>query len=322
MRPTATTPSALEQPLNSLLGTQSNVRILRVLTRTEVPLGKSEVARRAELNDSGVRRALKALMRFGIVESASGGVQTVGLRGEHYLADALRELFDAERRSYQLVIDALRRASSEVTPPPLSAWVEGATDYGADSGTLVLSVVVEAHRAAAAAEQLTDGIRELLREFELRVSPRVLTRADVAAGVGTSDGADLILLVGPHPDDLVSDSGRSEPAEENAGGHARHDARQLRLATALAQRLLDDPELIERTIRYLVAQTTPDTPATDPGREWLDILEHESPAAVRRLLLDPGETATRLRQSLPFTDVLSDAEREALEREARNNDEE
>ncbi|HSM07882.1 MAG TPA: hypothetical protein VLA33_02565 [Gemmatimonadota bacterium] len=28
-----------------LLGTETNVRILRVLTRTEVPLGKSEVAR-------------------------------------------------------------------------------------------------------------------------------------------------------------------------------------------------------------------------------------------------------------------------------------
>lgn len=321
MRPTATTPSALEQPLNSLLGTETNVRILRVLTRTEVPLGKSEVARRAELNDSGVRRALGALMRFGIVDAASGGVQTVVLRGEHYLAEALRELFDAERRSYQRVVDALRRASSEVVPPPLSAWVEGAADYGADSGTLVLTVVVEAHRAAAATEQLTDGIRELLREFDLRVSPRVLTRADVTAGVGWSDGADLILLVGPYPDDLISDIGRSEPAEGNAGGHVRHDTRQLRVATALAGRLLDDPELIERTIGHLAAQTTPDTPATDPRREWLDILEHESPAAVRRLLVDPGETATRLRQSLPFTDVLSDAEREELMREARNDEE-
>lgn len=321
MRPTATTPSALDQPLNSLLGTETSVRILRVLTRTEVPLGKSEVARRAELNDSGVRRTLGQLMRFGIVESVSGGVQTVALRGEHYLADVLRELFEAERRSYQRVIDALRRVSLDVSPPPLSAWVEGVADYNAVAGTLVLTVVVNANRTAAAAEQLTDGIRRLRREFELRVSPRILTRADVAADVGPSAGTDLTLLVGPHPDDLVSDRGGSEPTGRTAAGHARHDIRQLRLATALAERLLDDPELIERAIRYLAAKVTPDTPATDPGCEWLDILEHESPAAVRRLLLDPGETSTRLRQSLPFADVLSDAEREELLREARNDEE-
>lgn len=321
MRPTATTPSALEQPLNILLGTETNVRVLRVLARTAAPLGKSEVARRAELNDSGVRRALGGLMRFGVVKSVSGGVQTVALRDEHYLVDILRELFEAERRSYQRVIDALRRASREVSPPPLSAWVEGVSGYDADAGALVLTVVVHANRAAAAAEQLADGVRRLRHEFELRVSPRILTRADVAAGVGPSDGADLTLLVGPHPDDLVGGRGGSEPTGKTASGHAHHDTRQLRFAAALAARLLDDPELIERAIRDLAAKVTPDTPATDPGREWLDILEHESPAAIRRLLIDPGETATRLRQSLPFTDVLSDAEREELMREARNDEE-
>lgn len=164
----------------------------------------------------------------------------MALRGEHYLADTLRDLFEAERRSYQRVVDALRRASSEVTPPPLSAWVEGATDYAADTGTLVLTVVVEADRAAAAAEQLTEGVRELRQEFELPVSPRVLTRADVAAGVGPGDGADLILLVGPHPGDFLSDGKRrSEPTKRKStriSGPARHDTRQLRLATALAER--------------------------------------------------------------------------------------
>lgn len=322
MRPTATTQGALEQPLNVLLATESNVRILRVLTRTDVPLGKSEVARRAELNDSGVRRALERLMRFGIVEGASGGVQTVAIRSEHYLADVVRELFEAERRSYQQIIDELRRVSLEVAPPPISAWVEGVADYGADAGTLVWAVVVEANRATAATEKLTDGIRQLRRKFDLRISSRVLTRADLAAGIGPGDGTDLILLVGPHPDDLVSDDDNgNRQAEKRPTGHARHDTRQLRVASALAGRLLDDPELIERAIRFLAAKVTPDTPATDPGREWLDILEHESPAAVRRLLLDPGETATRLRQSLPFTDVLSDRERDELLSEARNDEE-
>jgi hypothetical protein len=49
--------------------------------------------------------------------------------------------------------------------------------------------------------------------------------------------------------------------------------------------------------------------------EWLELLEHKSVSQVRSLLLDPGERATRLRQSLPFLEVLTETERiELLQR--------
>ena len=50
MRPTAEQQSALREPLNYILSTEVNVRVLRVIWRSQSPLGKSEVARRARLN--------------------------------------------------------------------------------------------------------------------------------------------------------------------------------------------------------------------------------------------------------------------------------
>jgi hypothetical protein len=47
-------------------------------------------------------------------------------------------------------------------------------------------------------------------------------------------------------------------------------------------------------------------------REWDRVLQTMSLARLRRFLTDRGERATRLRQTLPFLDALSSAERKAL----------
>jgi hypothetical protein len=38
--------------------------------------------------------------------------------------------------------------------------------------------------------------------------------------------------------------------------------------------------------------------------EWRQILRTQSPTRIRKLLVDPGERATRLRQTLPFLDAI------------------
>jgi hypothetical protein len=50
--------------------------------------------------------------------------------------------------------------------------------------------------------------------------------------------------------------------------------------------------------------------------EWEMILDTLPPARLRAFLADPGERATRLRQSLPFVAVLTPAERDDLFRKA------
>jgi len=53
MRPTSRPQSALRCPLNHILGTEANVRVLRAILLSDIPIGVPELARRAELQPSG-----------------------------------------------------------------------------------------------------------------------------------------------------------------------------------------------------------------------------------------------------------------------------
>ena len=95
MRPPAEQQSALRKPLNYLLGTETAVRILRVLSTTATPIGKAELARQADLNASGVRRALKPLIELGIVDEVGNTPRhPVRLRVSGALSQPLRRLFN------------------------------------------------------------------------------------------------------------------------------------------------------------------------------------------------------------------------------------
>jgi len=59
-----------------------------------------------------------------------------------------------------------------------------------------------------------------------------------------------------------------------------------------------------------LARATP--PERRELREWDRVLETMSLAQLRRFLTDRSERATRLRQTLPFLDALSPAERKAV----------
>lgn len=319
MRPTAIQPSLLNQPFNQLLGTRASVRIFRVLSQARAPLARAEVARRAQLNDAGVRRTLDTLVDSGIVESVATGTQAVRLKRDHPLARPLISLFDAERSYLDSIRSALGAAAMAVVPAPMSAWVDGVESYGRKEGHgLVLNVVVGSRESDAASSQLLTGIHRYMAEFDVKVTPRVLTKADIAAGLGpTGESDDLVVVVAPHPADLL----RRDTVASADWTHADHDRHQLRIARVVADRLANDPDLLHRTVAYLRRRLTPDLPATDPGVEWLSYLEHQSTARIREMLIDEGETATRLRQSLPFLEVLSELERIELLKQVTNDEE-
>jgi len=309
MRPPATQPSHLKQPFNQILRTETNVRVLRVLCRSEMAVGKAEVARRAELNDSGVRRALETLIDLGVVEPASANVQSVRLRREHPLAGALEGLFAAEAQQFKYFIESLRSVVDDILPPPISAWVDGVEDYDPrQPSTLRVSVVARADQAEMADRELRAALADVLRQSDVRIEPRVLTRADLVTRGRASFTDDCVLLMAPHPADLLEGSGGLEPP----AAHGVHDRRQRRIAAVIAEWLLDEPELIERARRALLERVSSTTSPKDPNMEWLRLLEDKPVGYLRQLLLDPGEEATRLRQSMPFVAALSTAERERL----------
>ena len=316
MRPPAESQSALRNTLNEVLGTETNVRILRVLGAAEVPLGKSELARQANLNPSGVRRALRALIELGIVEEVGKTPrQPVRLRKEYPLSGALRGLFQAESARFELLVESLREMIAHVHPPPQSAWIQGPVARGTDEtgDPVVVGVLTSARYAASAREQLLSMLPEFVSDPDVQVVLKVWTLADMDASTDLEEELDgAILLVAPHPLQLL-DSRQLTRDHAIRHSHTHMDRRSLALAQAIADRITRDPELIPRTVSY-IRRRMERASAQEQSElsEWLDVLEHKSVTQVRSLLLEPGERATRLRQSLPFLEVLTETERQDI----------
>jgi hypothetical protein len=90
----------------------------------------------------------------------------------------------------------------------------------------------------------------------------------------------------------------------------------LKLAGLVADRLARDPSLVERAQKYITRRLNRASAAERRELlEWNQILASTSLAQLRKFLVDPGERATRLRQTLPFVDILSKDERDRLFRE-------
>lgn len=315
MRPVATPQSALRAPLNRLLGTEANVRILRVLAETATPLSRAEIARRAELNASGVRRSVDALIGWGIVESVGAGSRRpVRLRREHPLAAPLEDLFHAERRRFQELIDGLRSRIAELRPPPLSAWVQGpvARDEDEPEDPLVVGLLAAAGDIDETADRLRAAVGDLVRAQDVLIEVRAFALPDLrAVAEARSELENLILLHGPSPLDLLD--AESERERGAAVDHALLDRRALALGRALAERIAEDPSLVERARRYVLKRLQQASPGQRKElREWDRILESVSLPRLRQLLTDPGERATRLRQTLPFLEALSPDERQEI----------
>src|SRR5262245_27947252 len=99
MRPPKHRHSPFLQPLDEILGTQANVRLLRVLALRRTPLTAGELAKRALLGRTSIYPALRQLERAGIVEFVGAGSQRlVQLRDRHPLSRILRDLFRSEAR--------------------------------------------------------------------------------------------------------------------------------------------------------------------------------------------------------------------------------
>jgi len=315
MRPPAEQQSALRNPLNYVLGTETAVRILRVLSTTETPIGKSELARQADLNPSGVRRALKPLIELGIVDEVGDTPrQPVRLKETGALYQPLRRLFREERGRFEHIIGNLRTLVSRIQPPPLSAWIEGSVARGDDKpgDPVILGVLSSAKDAAATRAQLLSLLPEYVADPDVQVVPKSWTRADLAV-CGSPEEAlgEIIILVAPHPIQLMNSKEAANGG--NVSSHQDLDRRALALATALADKIARNPDLVIRAA-HRVRERLESASAQESHelREWLDVLEHKSVAQIRGLLTDPGERAVRLRQSLPFLDVLTESERSRI----------
>ena len=322
MRRPATSQSALRAPLNRLLGTEASVRILRALTRAEEPLSASELAATTQLGLAGITKAVAGLIASGIVERVGTSTRSPSrIRGDHPLASAIRELFRREREQFERLVERLREAAAKVDPPPRAAWVQGPVAKGTDRAgdTVIIGILTSAATVDRSRAAFEEAIVALDREFGITLEVRALTAADLETAL-PEDIAELrsvIVLLGPEPAALVS-----SPAERKAGrpprtrSHADADARARAFAVAIADRLATDPTLVPRARAFIASRVTKAAAGEQRElREWDRILRTMSTARLRRFLVDPGERATRLRQTLPFVGALTAEERERIARE-------
>ena len=100
-----------------------------------------------------------------------------------------------------------------------------------------------------------------------------------------------------------------QEAQPTYSSHRLLDARSLALHAVIARKIDRNPALLEiaqRNLERWSAQRRGDVPSW--LEEWQRVLKQPWPR-IAALITDPGEDATRLRQSSPFAGVLTNQER-------------
>jgi DNA-binding IclR family transcriptional regulator len=322
---THTALSYLEAPVDVLLGKQSHVRILRVLTEYEHPIPPVEVARATRLDLTGVARALETLAATGIVRTIGvGRGRVLQFNPAHPLAPLVQQLFDGERQQRQALLDALQQAVEACEPPPRSAWISGPHATGQDTmqDALQVGVLVHGRERQQIATALEAPLRQIEQTWGLTIDLTLHTQADLhtlsaaeAEALGTvilvygippihfTDAAPRASHDASHDASYEASHGASPGASHPARTHAALDHASLQAALGVARAITRDPRIIERAQRW-VTRRLPNASEAERHtlREWAHILTMP-PHQIAALLMDPGARATRLRQSSPFRAV-------------------
>lgn len=297
MRPIAKQQDVLRFPLNELLGTPANVRLLRVLAgEVSGPVGAPEAADLVGLTEAGARRALRKLERTGFVELVGGGrAQRFQLRDSGPLSAAIRSLFRVERERYQQLVRRLREVLGEL-PEVDAAWIDA---WPGEAGEpLHVGILGDSRSLVYLEDQVRQRIAEVERAHDLTIEIHLFTRADLAT-------------VPPNALLLAGHSGGSP----TRGGtrHQDRDHRAAAMSRIIADLLDRDASLLNRArnhVAFLIEQDQ--GPATHDLREWRDILSEYSLRRLKDFLASDAARAQRLRQSSPFFAVLTSEQREYL----------
>jgi hypothetical protein len=310
MRPPAQSQSALRFPLNHILGTEANVRVLRVLSQLASPISAPELAKRSQLQRSSVHRATKFLEELGIVAYVGTAAHSqIALREESPVAKPIRQIFRAEREHYEGLLNSLQKLAESIHPPPMAVWLDGSVSAGTDrpGEHVVITVVDHAKKVDGTVDLLRKQSERIQKRYDVQIDVRGRTSADLdALNVDESDKLlSAVPLLGVPPGGLLPRYRKLWKAR-NIRVHSDHDNRALAYGSALAEAITKDPSLVDDARRY-IGRRWKNASARERKElaEWKRILGSASPAQLRKILTDPGERATRLRQTIPFIGLFS-----------------
>ncbi len=320
MRPPKHRQSALWGALNHVLGTEASVRILRVLAQDGTQVTRGELARRAGLEPRGTSLAVHRLQEAGLIQAVGQGArQLVALREQHPLAPGVRQLFACERERVERVVAGVRAAVAARNTRVEAAWLEGAFANGSDSlgQALALSVLASSAMVDDEVHELQCALVGLQAAEDVTIEVSGLTRADLNAIDPARQALvrSALPVWGPAPGAVAAWAAPWDvPGSPHRHTlHAAKDAQALRFASAIAEKIASDANIVSAARSYVHARLHAASAYERADlEEWDRVLSSMSGARLRRFLVDRGERATRLRQTMPFPGVLSEQERRSL----------
>ena len=297
MRPVAVTQNPLRCPLNELLGADTHVRIFRALAGNDEPLSVKELSEVTEITPAGTHQALKRLLKTGFVVVVGGShTQRYTLRWTDPLLQSMIELFNAEERRYENLLDGIRGVFYRTSPPPISAWI---TELPRRLGKPVeISLLGEARSLTESLRSLRSALVDIERQFDVTIELQGYTRADLSR----IDSVAHIYLAGAPLS--------PERSSEVGPRHRDKDLELMRSSQLVADFIKRDPTLVSRARRHVDHLLATQRGASRHDlEEWRDILGTYSLNRLRSFLSSASDRADRLRQSSPFWAVLTEREK-------------
>ncbi|MCC5927396.1 MAG: hypothetical protein JJU41_12635 [Bacteroidetes bacterium] len=308
--------SALRHPITSILGSKGHIEVIRAMVMSGNPISHSELLDRTSISRQGVYDIAGRLLETGVIEHVGvGRGQLLELRKEFPLTQVIKDLFVAEAERFENILGELRSIISSLEEQPDSAWIFGTAARFADSyGDPIQIALVGKLRSV---DTVVNTLREFIvlnqieKRFDLTLDVVGLTMADLEVKPDYFTN-EIIHLWGISPKDLMSTD------EDRAGkitSHQQFDKRSYIYAKAWTALLRAHPSIIPKTILFLnkeIDQTT--TGEKKELMEWKNLLENSSFQRLKKVIESDSEKSVRLRQSMPFWNVLREEEIAKFER--------
>lgn len=314
MRPIVSEQDPLLYPLNELLGTRANVRLLRVMANeVHGPLTASDVAKRAGLTVPGAQKALGRLFRSGFISRVGGGRKhQYEIRCSDRLMQITLELFQAEKDRYEQLLTTIKKEIKNLTPHPHAAWIQA---FPKEIGEpLTLGLLHESRHLTNCVRQLRTKLNQVENDFDLTIELESYTKADIS-DLKFDDFTSLYgVMPSPHSPTRLQ---TKKPLT-----HRERDRRLHVLSRKLTKAIEQDTSLLRRAKEHIDRLLKEDQgTATRDLSEWRDILDMYSIQRLSRFFTSSSERANRLRQSNPFFAILNFDERAQLvnELEGKND---
>ena len=305
MRPIVTYQNQLRYPLNLLLGTEAQVRLLRILSAEDSEsLTATDIADRTGMTTRGTRKALKRLLPSGLVVRVGGGRKhQYKLLHSDQLVKALSMLFQTEKDRYEALLSAIKTEIGELAPYALAAWIQNFPNDFDDP--LLIGVLHETKRLTNYIEQLQKCLDRIAADFDLTIEAIGYTKADLPA-LEANEVSPLYGVL-PFPDGL------SRKFFAKSLTHLEKEQQVMELLSRLAEAIKYDSSLVQRAKEHCRRLLKSDQgSATKDIQEWLDILETYSIRRLTQFLISTSERANRLRQSNPIFAILTADERRRI----------